>query len=319
MDKTAIISCLEDIQLLSQQPVAELQDITNRYPYFLPARLLLLKKLHSEGSFEFESQLKLASIQSVNRKRIYELIYQEQIQETIQSIELIDSKPTAEEKEVPIQPSVVAPKEEKNESTEEISIPLTQLSTIDNYKLQNKPTTSTPQEEKQLENSEVKSSNNELEKEILQYAISYSIEKEVMDDIEEQKRMESEEVTESISEENTVHTFTDWLKTLENSSNKKGQNTKKQRSASDLIDSFIKSEPQITKPTKDESELFTPSNMSKLSIVENKEFVTETLAKIYEKQGNYPKAIQAYEKLSLKFPEKKFYFADQIKKLKNHK
>lgn len=49
-------------------------------------------------------------------------------------------------------------------------------------------------------------------------------------------------------------------------------------------------------------------------------FVTETLAKIYVRQGMYKQAILAYEKLSLKYPEKNIYFAgqiDEVKKLMN--
>jgi len=46
------------------------------------------------------------------------------------------------------------------------------------------------------------------------------------------------------------------------------------------------------------------------------EVVTETLAKIYTRQGMYKQAIQAYEKLSLKYPKKNIYFAGQIEEVK---
>ena len=41
--------------------------------------------------------------------------------------------------------------------------------------------------------------------------------------------------------------------------------------------------------------------------------MTETLAKVYLEQKKFSKAIKAYEILSLKYPEKSGFFADQIK------
>lgn len=44
---------------------------------------------------------------------------------------------------------------------------------------------------------------------------------------------------------------------------------------------------------------------------------TETLAKIYIKQHRYAKALEIIKKLSLKYPKKSTYFAEQIKYLEN--
>lgn len=51
------------------------------------------------------------------------------------------------------------------------------------------------------------------------------------------------------------------------------------------------------------------------SVKEDEELVTETLASIYFQQKNYDKALDAYQKLSLKFPKKSVYFAGRIKEI----
>ena len=45
-------------------------------------------------------------------------------------------------------------------------------------------------------------------------------------------------------------------------------------------------------------------------------YFTETLAQIYIKQGKYAKALEIIKNISLKFPEKSIYFADQMRFLK---
>lgn len=81
----------------------------------------------------------------------------------------------------------------------------------------------------------------------------------------------------------------------------------------DLLNKFITEEPSISKP---QSNFFNPVKNAKQSLKESEDLVTETLAKIYVLQKNYTKAIKAYEQLSLVYPEKKTFFASQIKKIK---
>ncbi|MDM1382315.1 hypothetical protein HX024_06335 [Myroides marinus] len=80
----------------------------------------------------------------------------------------------------------------------------------------------------------------------------------------------------------------------------------------ELIDKFIEKNPKIV-PTKKST--VTPVNIES-SVQENSSLMTETLAKIYLEQKKYQKAIQAYEILILKYPEKSSFFANQILDIK---
>lgn len=79
-----------------------------------------------------------------------------------------------------------------------------------------------------------------------------------------------------------------------------------------LIDKFIR---QQTPVAPQKAEFFTPQQAAKRSLDDKAGMVTETLARVYAKQGNVPKAIEAYKRLALKYPEKSAYFAALQKEL----
>ena len=81
-----------------------------------------------------------------------------------------------------------------------------------------------------------------------------------------------------------------------------------------LIQNFLQGDPG---PIRADRKATLKGDVSQSSIREHDGFITDTLAKIYVKQGLVAKAIYAYEKLSLKYPEKSAYFAAQIEKVKN--
>ncbi|MDD3036752.1 tetratricopeptide repeat protein [Bacteroides sp.] len=87
----------------------------------------------------------------------------------------------------------------------------------------------------------------------------------------------------------------------------------------ELIDNFIeKSENEpvmcVKNPLKEEGVVSVILSEETLdSEEEDDSCFTETLAKIYVKQQRYSKALEIIKKLSLKYPKKNAYFADQIR------
>lgn len=105
------------------------------------------------------------------------------------------------------------------------------------------------------------------------------------------------------------------LKYLENVEEKKDKSAKKKDNQK-VIDAFIKNNPVISRPSKDKEE-GKSVDFAKQSSVIKKQIVSENMAKIQVKQGRYKQAIEIYEQLILKKPEKKSYFVGLIEELKN--
>ena len=110
--------------------------------------------------------------------------------------------------------------------------------------------------------------------------------------------------------------YVSYLLETESDDEKKDKKDEPQLRGQTLIDDFINNDGGKIQ-LKDEPE-YLPSAESldddKKDMDEG--YFTETLAKIYIKQGRYTKALEIIQRLNLNYPKKNAYFADQIRFLK---
>ncbi|RUA16797.1 MAG: hypothetical protein DSY83_05190, partial [Flavobacteriia bacterium] len=113
------------------------------------------------------------------------------------------------------------------------------------------------------------------------------------------------------------HSFTEWLqltsKTEEVETEENVMEELERKKKFELLDRFIQKNPKIVP----QENIKPKVNIKESTKFDKNELMTETLAKVYLEQKKYKKAIQAYKILSLKYPEKSGFFADQIQAVKN--
>ncbi len=93
---------------------------------------------------------------------------------------------------------------------------------------------------------------------------------------------------------------------------------KKLKMQKDIINDFIDSSPQMPAPKQSpfDEEKVEKKDLAKETSETEDEIVSENMAIIYKNQKKIDKAIDIYNKLILKFPQKEAYFAARIKELK---
>ncbi len=83
----------------------------------------------------------------------------------------------------------------------------------------------------------------------------------------------------------------------------------------DLINNFLRRQPRLTRPAMLPPAAAHQADLSVRSTRAEPDLVSENLARIFVRQGKTARAIEIYEKLMVKQPEKMAYFAAQIQSL----
>lgn len=311
MNAQQYIQWLNNPYQLTAENTEALKDLISEYPYLQSARALYLKALNQQRSFLYNSELKKTAAYTTDRDVLFDYIVSE---------DFVTYKPLHIEDLNVVDENYIEFK--KPEPTLDETIEKRILDTLVYIENQDKETELFHKID-QISKSKIEA--NKLEKEnalIEEKQVAKEVPKEEIHQLEENL-----EVGKPLDfSENDKFSFTEWLKltsaqpiqreTTEISSENIEPEEKiiveetiptKQKNM-DLIDRFIETNPKIT-PSK--SAVVPVINMDRLN--EDEPFyMTETLARIYLEQKKYQKAIQAYEILILKYPEKSSLFANRI-------
>ncbi len=284
---------LEDPSRLVQEesdPVRSIEELLQRSPYCQPLYLLQCKALKDSDRIDWKEKARERAVLVPDRKRLFQLL-QEEVSGASGS-KAPSEKSGEEDPPTPHQESHPTQSEEREE--EEAS----EVDQID----------PTP-----------------LEQEILSEAVQTRILYDAEDALIEEDRTEGppegeneeKEGSEQSSEKESPQkmSFTAWL-----DPHPTEKEQREERSDQELMKAFIEEGNETPKKgQQEERAFFSSERMAEKSSDESAIPVSETLADLYVQQGDLKRAIEAFEKLRLKVPEKSDYFAGRVQELKERK
>jgi len=278
---------------LKTDQIKKINLILDTFPYFQSARAIYLKGLKSNNSFKYNQALKTTAAYTTNRNVLFDFITSDSFNQNDISQQIKESGANLEEievlefEDVSFKKSVVVDDALKQHLRDSEAV-------VDPKLFKAKSTIAKPTEDV-----------------VNTVKPSKSIELKAEEELEIGKPLNFNK--------NEVHSFSEWLKITSfkpiirpGEIEKKEQPIISQKSLEkklNLIDKFIELNPKIT-PIRQDHEL---ADLASKNLIKSDALMTETLARIYLEQKQYTKAIKSYEILSLKYPEKSGFFADQIK------
>ncbi len=288
-NKQALLNLMSYPNEISEKEVTELTETLQNYPYFQLGYALLAKAKHDKQTPDTYATLSKAAIYATDRRMLRKLFYEDLRIEG---------------------PTIIPSTTEENEQTESAS-EHDYSTTVDSYHptTQIEENTIIPQEEEVIQSDEVYDELEENLRKLRESKIKFSEEEEeskkkITDEAEINDDRQEKDFTlipDQASEENLVTQHVD----------------PRHQQQIELIDKFINSKDSISmknKPVVESDE--EPEDLSYQSTETTENLISENLAEIYVKQGKKEKAIEIYQKLIWKFPQKKAYFAEKIESLK---
>ena len=276
MNVSDFTSLINNPNAVNEKQTLALEKIVAEFPYFQSARALRLKGLYNQDSFRYNYDLKTTAAYTTERSVLFDLITSDYF--------------------LAINKDAYLENVEKIKAIEVVSIEVISENSASNVR------------------------SNALEESILtsiKQSKSVEIATEIKNDFEiTAQKLEIGKPL--IFSKNEKHSFQEWLQLskinpIDRSENDFSEKTKQELEAEKnkkltLINKFIEENPKIP-PLSKEAIIKDFS----VPIDEDKSYLmTETLAKVYLEQKKYQKAIQAYEILILKYPEKSSFFANRI-------
>jgi hypothetical protein len=308
MKKDRLIEILS-AERLSDTELKEISGLVDKYPWFNIARFLKLKAMH-QLNHEYGGELELAAAYSSDRKHLYHWINTEIEKEAPviglkrTELEFLGSKESVDaysghfESGDAFELAIDEDGSEEIEDANMMGVPM--------------------KEEIDMEEPDVKeevafpdmAQINKLEEGDELDVVDISDKPDLVEPVDEIESEQLEQPLPDIEEHTPIINTEPLLREPPKDEVPVGREVE----TPNLIEQFINNEPGVIKADKPTS---LKGDAAAGSIKESDSFITDTLAQIYVKQGLFAKAIYAYERLSLKYPEKSAYFAAQIEKIEN--